>query len=103
MQLSDIKTLLEGTGLPAAYRMWPEGAAPDPPYLVFFETGNNNFSADGIVYHKAPRIAVELYTDKKEPETESLMEDALSAFFWTKDETYIDSEQLHEIRYEIEI
>ena len=103
MELSEIKTLLEGTGLPVAYRMWPEGAAPALPYLVYFETSNNNFAADGIVYHRVPGIAIELYTEKKEPETECLVEDALSEFFWTKEETYIDSEHFYEVRYEIQV
>jgi len=103
MSLEELKTLLESTGYRTAYRKWPEGKAPAMPYLIFYERSDNNFAADGVVYHKATGIVIELYTEKKQPEAEALVESSLSEHFWTKEETYIESEHCCEIIYEIEV
>ena len=104
-EAKDIRTVLAGTGLPVAYRTWKEGEGPEPPFCVYYAERANNMAADGIVYWTAQRYTVGLYTDRKEPETEKLVENALTeaGIYWTKDETYIASERLIEIIYEIEV
>lgn len=105
MSIEEIKDMLTSTGLPVAYRSFPHGKAPKLPFVVFYEEGDNNFAADGIVYSSTVEVAIELYTDEKEPETEKLIEDALQgvSLFWTKDESYIAEERFLQIRYEIEV
>ena len=49
------------------------------------------------------KIQVELYTKNKEIETEEKVEQALSSFFFTKTENYIDSEKCYQILYELEV
>ena len=100
-----VRALVEGAGFPAAYRAWREGSAPPLPFCVFYAGRSDNFSADGIVYSARQRYTIELYTEAKEPETEARLERALTAagLFWTKDETYIPEERLHEIIFEIEV
>ena len=65
---------------------------------------DNNFVADGTVFHKADIVQVELYTKHKDLETEEKVEQALSFdFVWSKEEEYIDSEKIYQIIYEIEV
>ena len=105
MTLSEVDVLLKTTGLPVTYRAWPENEAPPLPFVCYVEAGSNNFAADGVVYHTAQRYTIELYTEEKDPETEAKLEAALTGagIFWTKDETYIESERMNEIIYEIEV
>ena len=63
------------------------------------------FGADGKVYFKAKQLDLELYTDKKMPELEEQVEAVLDAYelFYEKTETYIESEKLYEVLYEMEV
>lgn len=103
MTLEEIKTMLEASGLPVAYRSFPEGNAPDLPYICFLTNGNNNFGADGCVYHSALRITIELYTRNKDMNAESAVESALSGFYWEKAEEYLEDEKCYEILYTMEV
>ena len=109
MELSEVKTILSGTGLPVAYRAWPDDPAnnlpPPLPWIVYLETGSQNFSADGVVYLAIKSIRIELYTKEKDPTSERKVETALSnaGIFWNKTEEYLDDEQCYEIIYEIEV
>ena len=103
--LNEIKVILERTHLPVAYHHFAEGESPGPPFIVFLSPGSHNFSADGIVYQKIDRLDVELYTDQKNPVAEQTLESALDSagLFYDKEETYIDSEKLYEVLYEMEV
>ena len=101
----EVKKIIEAQDLPVAYRAWREGDAPPLPYAVYYAGKTNNFGADGKVYFSAQRYTIELYTEEKDPAVERALEDRLNAagIFWTKDETYIESEHMNEIIYEIEV
>ena len=105
MNAKEIRAVITGAGLPVAYRAWRENSAPDLPYCVYYAGRANNFAADGVVYHTAQRYTIELYTEEKDPETEAKLEAALTGagIFCTKEETYIESERMNEIIYEIEV
>lgn len=103
MTLEEIKAMLETTGIPVAYRCFPEGVAPPLPFICYLTDGSDNFAADGVVYHPITRVRIELYTKFKEPEYEDKVERALSSIYWEKHEIYIDSEQCYQIVYEIEV
>lgn len=105
MTLEEIGNMLDETGLPVAYDHYAEGESPDPPFLVFLLPGSNHFGADGKVYRKITELDIELYTDYKDPDTEALLEDVLEAhdIYYTKDETYIESERLYEVIYSMEV
>ena len=55
------------------------------------------------VYFSVGHYQVELYTSVKSPDAEALVEGALSGLCWEKSETYLDSERLYQILYEIEV
>ena len=102
--MDEIINILEELGLPFAYDHFAEGEGPDPPFICYRCPNSDNFSADGTVYFPITEIDIELYTDKKEPETEKQLEDLLvkSGIFFDKTETWIDSEKLYEVLYSFE-
>lgn len=106
MQLSDLATLLERT-LPnkVTYRSWPVAKAPQLPFICFMATGADNFAADNVVYHSATPVRIELYTALKDLAQEQTLEAALTnaGIFWERDETYIDTEHVYLIIYEVTI
>lgn len=102
-ELEKLKHQLETTGLPLAYRAFPEEEAPLLPFLCYLVTGSDNLVADGGVYYNANVVHVELYTKEKDPITEDKVEQALSSYSWDKTEEYIDSEKCYQIIYEIEV
>ena len=92
------------TGLSVVYRAWQEGSAPALPWMVYYDGSSRNFAADGKVYIRRQKYIIELYTEQKDPDTERLVEAALDGvgIFWNKDETYVESERMFKITYEIE-
>ncbi len=93
--------LLKTTNLPVAYHHF--ASPPGPPYIVYLFAYNSNFGADNKVYSGAKNFQVELYTKTKDPTSEALIEGLFDAndIFWDKTETYIDSEDLYQVLYEI--
>ena len=49
MTLEQMKTLLEGAGVPVTYFAWPQGHAPELPYICFLTAYSRNFGADSRV------------------------------------------------------
>ena len=88
-----------------AYHHFAEGESPAPPFLLFLSPGENTFSADNLAYFSCKQLDIELYTDKKQPELEEQVESVLSQheIYYTKTETFIDSEELYEVLYEMEV
>ena len=97
--------MLAEMNLPYAYDHFIEGESPDPPFLVFLYPGSNHFAADGKVYFKVNRLNIELYTDKKDVELEETVEAVLDrhGIFYGKSEVWIESENLYEVLYQMEV
>ena len=93
--------LLKTTGLPVAYHHFT--SPPSPPYVVYLFSYSSNFGADDKVYKAFKNFQVELYTKVKDTASEALIEDVFGAnsIYWEKTETYIDSEGLYQVLYEI--
>lgn len=87
------------------YRQWPEGEAPEPPYLLFYYPGRNDTFADDTNYCPVVQLNLELYTDEKDPGLEQRVERAMAAEGWPylKSETYLTSERMYEVLYETEV
>ena len=94
---------LQTTGLPVAYRTFDESNVPEMPFLVYFFERSNNFSADGLVHQKIDHYQVQLFTKKKDPQTEALVEAALGFTFWQKEEFEEADEACSRIVYEVEV
>lgn len=101
MTLAELKTILAATGIPVAYRFFGERQAP--PFLCYYLYNTENVGADGGVYYEVSNVRIELYTELKNQELEKVVEAALTGFFYNKSETYINSEKIYQIIYEIEV
>lgn len=97
--------LLKEMEIPFAYDHFEEGGSPEPPFICCLLPGSDNFSADGVVYYGIEEVHVELYTDRKDPETEKKVTSVLDAhgIFYERTETWIGSEKLYEVMFIFEI
>lgn len=108
MKIENVKELLEsidGFENKVAFYEFPEDLVPPLPFICFICTDDNNFSADGIVYHAFTNFAVELYTQYKDEETEEKVEQTFTehGIYYTKETTYLDDEKVWLIVYEMEL
>lgn len=105
MTEQEVYQMVKSIGFPVAYHHFEEGQSPDLPFLVYLYPESNNFSADGIVYQKITELDIELYTDKKNLNAEKKIETVLkkNGFFYNKTETYLDTEKMYEVLYEMEV
>lgn len=103
--MADIITMLTETGIPFAYHHFAEGDSPAPPFICYLLPASDNFSADGMAYHKINIVNIELYTDLKSPDTEQQVESVLdqNGIFYNKTEIWIESERLYEVLYSFEL
>ena len=105
MTLEELARMLEKTGFPFAYDHFAEGESTDPPFIFYLLPGSDNFAADGRVYFRISEVRIELYTDRKDPGAEALVETVLddAGIFYNKSEAWIQSEKLYEVLYSMEL
>jgi len=103
MTEEQLKTVLESTGLPVAYRKFDARDVPDMPFLVYFFDHDNNFGADGEVFMPINRFQVQLLSEQKDIESEAKVEKALKFAYWTKQEIDDDDESYCRVIYELEV
>ena len=103
MTLESLYKTLKKTGYPTAYRFFAE--RQEPPYLCYLVAYTNNQGADNAVWHRINHIQIELYKRKKDPAAEQKVETVLTeaGLFFNAEETYIDTEKIHQRIYEIEV
>ena len=105
MTFDEVSAMADETGLPVAYDHFSEGESPEPPFLIFLFPRSDNFKADGRVYAKVDELHFELYTDRKQPETEAMVEAVLDGhgIVYDKSEVWIPDEKLYEVLYTTEV
>ena len=105
MTKAEVVQMVRSIGLSFAYDHFAEGESPDPPFLVYLYPRADNFSADGMPYHKQDILHIELYTDKKDLSLEAEVEAVLErhGLFYEKSEVWIAEEKLYEVLYETEV
>ena len=105
MSLSELQELLESTEIPVTYQSWPEGKAPEMPYICYQTPETNNFFADGKVFFSATSVTIDLYTRYVDPLTEVKLTNALDAAGcgWNRQEDHDKAENCFIISYEIEV
>lgn len=103
--MDELMQILSEFQLPYAYEHFSEGESPDPPFICYLLPKSDNFSADGLAYHKLSEVAIELYTNKKDLVAEQSLETVLDnhKIFYNQVETWISSEKLYEVVYSFEI
>lgn len=105
MTLEELYTVLSETNLPVAYLAFPADQHVVMPFIVYQETGSDNFGADNRVWHSAMRVQVDLMTAKKDRTTETVLETALNdnGIFWERVPDWDEDEDYYRVTYEIEI
>lgn len=65
--------------------------------------GECTLNKERFWYASFPEVNVELYTDKKNPKLEKKLEKIFAGndIYWNKSETWIDSERMYEVLYEL--
>lgn len=105
MTYDDIASMINSTRIENAYYQYPEGEAPELPYILFYYPQRDDFQADDKNYAKVPQLNIELYTKEKDFVTEKVIEDLLEAndLTYDKEEQYIESEKMYEVLYTMEV
>ena len=105
MTYDEIITMLEEASLPVAYDHFSEGESPDLPFLCFLFPETDNMFADNTVYQKIYELNIELYTDHKDPDVESKIENILTTpeLPFKKSEIWIEDENMYEVLYQTQI
>ena len=105
MTIENIATILQPAGIPVSYQDFPDENCPPMPYIIFEDTGTNNFHADGIVIKTFTKIKSVLYTAEKAERIEADIEEALNeaGIGWTKEVEEDDQERCMLVTYQFEV
>ena len=108
MTQAELFTALKSIGMPVAYSEFvstPESPAPPPPFITYQFANGDDFKADNHNYVEISSFDIELYTAKKDPVTEKLVQDKLKTLRlpYSKSETWIDSEKMFQVIYGIQL
>lgn len=102
--LQDVYDALKELGYPVAYHHFnkPPGSVP---YIVYYTEGYRPSFADGLNYCNRIPLTIELYTSVKDFDAEEDVELALTELdlAYTKEEVWIEEEQIYELIYETEV
>lgn len=102
MTLQEIGQMLKATGFPVAYSHF-QNPPPSIPFICYVVAYSSNFFADDKVHKKIETVQIELYTAKKDPQAESVLESVLDSYglAYETTETYLESEKLYQKIYEV--
>lgn len=105
MKREDIDTIIAGLNLPYAYYQFDEGTDKSPQYILFFFSENRDVYADDSNYVDKEQLNIELYTNFRDFDLEKTIETYLKSngFSYYKEYSFIDSEKLWQIAYEMEV
>jgi hypothetical protein len=101
----DLKTIKESLEkiAPSAYRSFPKGEGVPPPFICYFINNENVSGADDKNYIRDSFLIVELYTNKKDPETEGKLDAIFNGYEFEKYEAWIEDEGLLQIAFHLQI
>lgn len=108
-QIKAILATLKGNGdiNDYEYDHFTESSAVGLPFAVYRRVAPQNFSADGVVYHRGDNVDLEIYAATPDDmialmaKVEKAMDDAKLFYAIGADTAYIESEDFYETLYEI--
>ena len=109
MTIQELNNILDEIKLPYTYYFFPENdknnPVPNLPYFVYYFPNNDGFGADNINFANVNALNIELYTAYKNYDVEAQLEAILTkhGFYFSKTETYLESERMYEVLYEMEV
>lgn len=108
MTQAELYQALKAIGFPVAYSHFedtPQNPAPKPPFITYQFVYSSDVKADNQNYVEISNFQIELYTAKKDLAAEKLVQDKLKELKlpYMKIETYLESEKLYQVIYEIQL
>ncbi|MHC5250473.1 hypothetical protein [Enterococcus sp. LJL90] len=106
MTLTELRTLLDSMAIPVRYRAFKVGEVPDLPYILFYvESNEGTLKADNHNYAKIRSVTIELYSEEKDSELEGKLEAVFDSnkIEYDSYESYLNTEDMYEVAYEIVI
>lgn len=103
MTQAELYQALKSIGYPVAYGSFSSPVTP--PFITYQFAYSNDLIADNINYVAIEDFQIELYTAKKDIVAEQKVQDKLKELGlpYRKIETYLDTEKMYQILYEIQI
>jgi hypothetical protein len=103
MTQTELYQALKSIGFPVAYGSFSSPVTP--PFITYQFISSSDMIADNHNYVSIENFQIELYTSKREPETEKLVQDKLKELGlpYRKFETYLDEEKMYQVIYEVQI
>ena len=102
MELKELKAAL-GKIAPTAYRAFSKNNVKPPPFICYFVENEKLSGADDKNYIRDRFLIVELYTDKKDLETEEKLDRLFDGYEVEKYEAWIEDENMLQVAYHIPI
>ncbi len=107
MTFKEINTMIASIGKSYTYHEWncaPEDV-PALPWIVFRYPNILDFYADNKNYQRVTALEIEVCTENKDFDLEQTVESVLSShgLTYTKEEDYLDTERMFDVRYELEV
>lgn len=108
MTYEDVASMIASVGLPSAYDHFDkddENRPSGPPFICFLYPQNNDPAFDDHNYVQVEQLQIELYTDNKDFDHETAIDDVLNAndLPFDKDCTYLDDEHMYMTTYTTEV
>jgi hypothetical protein len=105
---AELHAALKTLGMPVAYGEFidtPENPAPSPPFITYQFAYSGDLMADNKNAVELSNFQVELYTVKKDPAKEALVQGKLKELClpYLKVETWLESEKMRQVIYEIQL
>jgi hypothetical protein len=103
MTQAELYQALKSIGFPVAYGSFTNPVTP--PFITYQFAYSSDMIADNHNYVDIGNFQVELYTDKKDLTTEKKVQDKLKELGlpYRKFETFLDTENMYQTLYEIQI
>ena len=104
MTYKEVNTMIASVGIPCAYNQFT-GTGTTPPFICFLYGGSNDMLADNRNFQRIRPLSIELYTDNKDFELEAAVEAMLTSneLPYTREETYLESEQMFMVVFETQV
>ena len=105
MTYDEVYNMLLEAELEVNYYQWPEGKAPELPYILFYYPERNDFAADNTNYVHIAALNIEFYSKEKDFDNEAVIERILEKYglWYDKEEQYIETEHMYEVLYTTEV
>ena len=104
MTKTQVSAMMDSIGIPYAYHHFVKTDVA-PPFVLFYYSNSQDFVADNINYKEINRLVIELCTDERDFELESIIKAMLKAneLVYSQTETYLESERMYVITFSTSI